>query len=59
MQYVNQTSRKCITKYGEKSMANATKMGVFSVKAEMDEMGRNSTCARALQDYSEFFDFKR
>lgn len=59
MQYINQTNRQCITKYGEKSIANATKMGIFSVKAEMDEMGRNSTCARALQDYSEFFDFRR
>lgn len=59
MQYINQTNRKCIATYGEKSMANATKMGIFSVKVEMDDVGRNSTCARALQDYSEFFDFKR
>lgn len=53
---INQMSRQCIAQYGENSMANATRAGIFSVKGEMEEMGRNATCYRALTEYSGLFD---
>lgn len=59
IQYIQQTSKTCVETYGNKSMFNATKMGIFAVKAEMDDVGRNTVCASALQDYSEFFNFDR
>ena len=56
VQLVNELSKKCIAKYGEKSMANATRLGIFSAKEEFEETGRNSTCYRALDQYPGLFD---
>ena len=52
---VNELSKKCIAQFGEKSMANATRLGIFSAKEEFEETGRNSTCYRALDEYPELF----
>ncbi|MGR3977584.1 hypothetical protein FW754_07855 [Acinetobacter sp. 1207_04] len=53
---INKLSKKCIAQYGEKSMANATRAGIFSAKEELEETGRNSTCYRALTEYPGLFD---
>ena len=55
VQLINKVSKKCIARYGEKSMANATRAGIFSAKEEFEETGRNSTCYRALTEYSKLF----
>ncbi|WP_162626631.1 hypothetical protein [Acinetobacter sp. CFCC 10889] len=52
---MNEVSKKCIAQYGEKPMANAMRMGIFSVKGEVEEVGRNATCYRALDEYSGLF----
>lgn len=51
-----QMSKQCIAQYGETTMGNATRVGIFSTKSELEETGRNATCLRALTDYPELFD---
>ncbi|WP_445406167.1 hypothetical protein [Acinetobacter seifertii] len=53
--YLQKLNKQCIAAYGGKKIANATKIGIMSVKAEMEETGRNSTCLRALSDYKDLF----
>lgn len=53
---LNNLSKKCIAQYGESSMVNATRVGIFSAKGEMEETGRNATCYRALKEYPGLFD---
>ena len=51
----NDLSKRCIAQYGENSLANATKAGIFSVKEELEATGRNATCATALREYPVIF----
>ena len=56
VEMMNEVSKKCIAQYGEKPMANAMRMGIFSAKGEVEETGRNATCYRALDEYAGLFD---
>ena len=55
VEIINDLSKRCIAQYGENSLANATKAGIFSVKEELEATGRNATCATALREYPVIF----
>lgn len=53
--YMQELNKQCIAAHGEKKIANATTIGIMSVKAEIDETGRHSACIRALGEYEDMF----
>ncbi len=55
MKLVNELNNKCIANYGKKTMANGTRLGIYSAKEEFEKTGRNSTCYRALDEFPELF----
>jgi len=52
---VNELNNKCIANYGKKTMANGTRLGIYSAKEEFEKTGKNSTCYRALDEFPELF----